>query len=325
LRTLQEITEAENELDEQVRTLRAAASSMDDERLNHELSVNLGVVYSKANRLDTARQYFQEAVNQYCHAQAANRGEPPKAYRERKEREVHREAVTSWLLGTSEWRMATNCNHAALEHWTHGLDLFKLQAYSALRVCPNHTRLQWYRDRIHDMSVWMACTLEGAHAWLNLFSDGPLDGVALRQRTRMDESLRSHAYPQARLRQADMLFAARRSSRSMQLPEALLESGRAEYQMGNLEEAARFLEKAALGYPPDAHAQAVARWMLGCVHWQTSGQAVRAALAWQKSIHQFQALADEADLRTDTRLRQWYLDRIQEMQAALVMEMNEME
>lgn len=324
LSALHKVTEAGAGLDEQVHALRTAASSMEYEPLNREVCIHLGVVYSRVNQLNTAQQYFQETLDQYNQTPSANREGPPDAYQERDERETHLEAMTAWMMGTCEW-MTHNCNQAAFDHWTHGLDLFKLQAYSALHVYPNHNRLQWYRSRIRDMSFWMACTLEGAHAWLNLFGTRPLDGIALRQCQRMDASLRTHAYPQARLRQAEMLSAASRGSQFMQLPEALLESGRAEYQMGNLEEAAHSLEKAILGYPPDTHAQAVARWMLGCIHWVACDQATEAALCWQKSIQQFQILADKADIRTNPNLRQWYCEHIQAMQAALDMEVDEME
>ncbi len=292
-------------LDGLVDKLLKAGDALGDQRLQRELLVLSGAAYFKKGQLDSAQTFFEDAIALY-----------------RQVRDTHREAVVAWMLGSCLW-LACDCNQAAFAQWANSRSLFKMLAYDALRTAPDPTRLKWYLARITELSIWMARTPEEAHAWLNLFGASSLEPAAIKLRDRMLAEVANHRYAIARRAMSEMMTMARDTGDYQQLPEAYVESGLGEYQMGNLEDAARRFDEASQRYPGGSHRQAVARWMLGCVRWQVRGQESLAMRDWQQTMVLFERLSSEADRRADPTRRQWYQERLTEMQGAFDAEMNE--
>jgi len=100
---------------------------------------------------------------------------------------------------------------------------------------------------------------------------------------------------------------------SKESPEMLLECGVAAYHMGNSREAIRLLNGAINSYV-DAHENAIARWLLGCVFWQLNDE-VHALSAWEKALNDFKEL--EARTLKNADRTSWYKEKVKEMSDAI--------
>ena len=100
---------------------------------------------------------------------------------------------------------------------------------------------------------------------------------------------------------------------SKESPQMLLECGIAAHRMGNSREAIRFLNGAIITYT-DAHENAVARWLLGCVYLHLD-DTVNALSAWEKSLNDFKEL-ENRNLRNANRTT-WYQEKVKEMDDAI--------
>lgn len=96
-------------------------------------------------------------------------------------------------------------------------------------------------------------------------------------------------------------------------PRMLLECGIAAFRMGNAREAIPFLKGAATSYAQD-HDKAMARWLLGCVHWYIS-DSINALSSWEDARRHL----NEQSMKSGqgSALAQWYVDKINEMDDAI--------
>ena len=306
LRELNNAPSAGQDFDDGVQKVIEAGQHFGDERLHRELGVLIAAIYFKKGDLERARSYLEESIDRY-----------------REARDAHRETVARWMLGICLWQ-AGDCRQVAHERWSASRDLFKMQAYHALRIQPAPEKVKWYLGRIAEMSVWLARTLEEAATWLNAFDPASLEPATIVVRDRMAAAILHGQYAQARLYLGEMMVLARDTGDYLQLPEVYVVSAQAEFQMENLDEAERRLDEASQRYAPRSHRQAVARWMLGCVRWQISGKEHLAIRGWQQASVLFEDLAAAADQRGDPPRCQWYQEQVRAMQGALEAEIKEM-
>ena len=101
----------------------------------------------------------------------------------------------------------------------------------------------------------------------------------------------------------------------LELAEVYVEAGKAVFELGYYQYAAKFLEQAATRYGVRWHYYAVVQWMLGYVYWCQEGQKTNAIQAWQRSIDKFKNLADRKLISRETS--QWYSQSFSEMRTAM--------
>jgi tetratricopeptide (TPR) repeat protein len=104
---------------------------------------------------------------------------------------------------------------------------------------------------------------------------------------------------------------------SFERGEIWVECGLAFYEMGNSTEAIKSLERAKSEYPPESHAHAVVRWMLGTMQWFFEKNNAEAIKNCKRAIEEFRILEEKAEQERRVREKDWYSDRIIEMEESL--------
>lgn len=96
-----------------------------------------------------------------------------------------------------------------------------------------------------------------------------------------------------------------------------MECGLAFYEMENSIEAIKSLERAKSAYPPESHEHAVVRWMLGTMQWFFEKYNAAAIKNWKWAIEEFRLLEEKAEQDRRVIEKDWYSDRIIEMEESL--------
>jgi len=99
--------------------------------------------------------------------------------------------------------------------------------------------------------------------------------------------------------------------------EIWVECGMVYYDMGNSIEAIKSLKCAEKEYPPESHEHAVVRWMLGTVQWFFEKDNPEAIKNWKWAIEEFRSLERVAEQDRRIREKNWYAERITEMDEGL--------
>ncbi len=253
----------------------------------------------------------------------------------------HRRAVALWMSGILEYQALENMT--AYSCWQAARLIFEELAavHTALRK-PQQAR--WYYDRLQEMYVEMAFTIEEAYTWLNVFPPEPgqkpglrvsqassragpsvtaptLPGSMQSQRVtgasrpeqpvyividKVNDRARQHRYASARKFMEQLRFLADRSQDHTEKPEIWLECGLAAHQMDMQEEAVDLLRHAGAMYGQRSHQQAVVFWMIGDVLWRIEDRRHEVIPYWNQAIGIFQDLETRADHRDRQERREWY-------------------
>jgi SOS-response transcriptional repressor LexA len=159
--------------------------------------------------------------------------------------------------------------------------------------------------------------LENAYAWLHRFDASRLSAATKPLVKQMDDACKIGNAVQA---WSDI---QRLKSLALQLPseqevaEVMLECGKTAFEMGYLDESAHLLEDAVQRYHGHLHHQGVAQWMLGYVYWISQTHHDAGIIAWQSSISSFRRLVGQKYHHDHAIEPKWYMDRLDEMRAAL--------
>lgn len=101
---------------------------------------------------------------------------------------------------------------------------------------------------------------------------------------------------------------------SYEVPETLLECGRAAYAMGEKLAAMQLFGDTAKKYIGNDHCRAVTLWMLGCVQWQFPTRIDDAIVSWESSYEIFKDLKDRSNR---VEFGKWYQYWYEVMQSRL--------
>jgi tetratricopeptide (TPR) repeat protein len=163
-----------------------------------------------------------------------------------------------------------------------------------------------------------------ARAWLNTFSEFRIHPQIQSLLRELEDALQTEDYISAWrfVRRLRDLTDNIPDGTFVEVPErsfARIECGLAAYRMGNFEEAITLFETAIQLYGPKyaRHYEATAKWMLGCVQWQTPNQEDNALVSWTQSIDTYERLVIQSQERLSRNRSAWYADRVNEMRQAL--------
>ncbi|MDR3575556.1 MAG: hypothetical protein P4L50_16985 [Anaerolineaceae bacterium] len=227
----------------------------------------------------------------------------------------HYVAISSWMLGCVEW--ALQRNGAAYINWDGSRKLFEdfIILYNRTR---DSERYDWYQDRWQLMNVDLACTFEESYTWLNQFEAPELDSAIIQIRNKMVDDYKQKKYDEVTRQMNVIQRIAFSASDYLVYPQILVDCALLAYQMENKkEEAASFLNQAAMTFSPRSHQSAVVRWMLGIVEWSDKSKNELAVTNWQQSRETFLELALSEDRANRQERRRWYKRTSQVMRLAL--------
>lgn len=286
----------EEELANLVKQAQDGAEQEPDPYAHPETLVRIGQAYYRRGQYEPAIERLKQAAARYISL-----------------RDRHREGVALWLMGLAQ-RGTTFQNRLAQSSLEASRERFVSLA-QALQSSGLPEERRWYLQRITEMNVAAALTVETGFRWFGRFEPPP-DSALSRLMDQIDEALQTHNYPAARSVISLLLEVARETGDYLDFPKALVFAGRAEYDMGNLEKAAEHLRGGVSLLPPRSHTQAAARWMLANVLWQTPNSQKAAMLASRQAVETFAELGETADHDNQQDLHRWYRLRAAEMQSA---------
>jgi len=287
-RSSQEITEEINKLGEE--------SKQNPDRWEYPEVLLIGALIQYRNRhLNAARGFLRDAHRAY-------------------EGNVHRQAVTQWMLGYVEWELMEN--DSATTHWEAVRERFSSMAewYHALSLKSNF-----------DTKVTRASLFEEAFGWLNQFEPSHLTRTPRELQAIIEKRLSEIDFMNEDAQNTWVIYQlmyklideTRVSTDFMETAEAYVECGAAAYWMGHVGEAMRYLEMGINQYHPGTHQQAVAKWLLGIVQWDLEGYDDLARRNWQEAIETFEGSALNAQHRNRTDEANWYRENLRIMYDAL--------
>ena len=260
-----------------------------------EFLVNLAVLEFENSRYKSAQEHILNALNIF----------PP---------ESHRSAVSLWILGWIEW--ARSDSYAAYSHWMQTRQIFLGLHQQSLEL-RQAARTTFYLDCLKEINVKMVCRMEELYTWLNAHEPSHLSQAArslvngLMQAALVGDSKK--VYQQVILLEK----VGQGSEDYLEGNEVMVECGMAFYQIKNYLSAANTLRRAAAGYPPSSHHQAVVRWMAGLAQWQVRSERNNTVNNWQQSIKDFEGLAQQVSRSRNSDRAAWYAERIEVMKLAL--------
>jgi tetratricopeptide (TPR) repeat protein len=260
-----------------------------------EFLINLVVLEFENSRYKGAHEHILIALNIF----------PP---------ESQRAAVTVWILGWVEW--ARSDPYAAYSHWMQSRQIF-LDLHQQSLEQRQLARVTFYLECLKEINIEMVSRVEELYTWLNAHEPSHLSEAArslvngLMQSALKGDSKK--VYQQVSLLQN----VGQGSEDYLESIEVMVECGMALYQVKNFSNAASMLRRAAAGFPPGSHRQAVTRWMAGLAQWQVQSERNNAINNWQQSIQDFEGLEQQASRSRNSDRAAWYDERIEVMKLAL--------
>ncbi len=249
-----------------------------------ELLLNICEVKFRQQSYTTARDYANAAVQLF----PAN---------------SHRLAVARWILGITAWELPDY--KLGYSSWYYAREIFeKLEERSTAQ---NHEDMaKWYQNVLVSVNVDMVCTAEEIYTWLDHFEPSHLSNAARQLNETLTEKLEKNQFQDVYKLIDDLQTLGRSSTDLLENAEILVECTLALYRMGNLNEAVRMMQKAIDAFTPQSHHQAVARWMLGILLWETTDKNPVAIMHWEKCLENFDELAHRADQANKQMRVSWY-------------------
>ena len=234
----------------------------------------------------------------------------------------HQQAITLWILGWVEW--ARSDPYTAYSHWMQARQIY-LDLHQQSLERRMLARLAFYLECLKDINIEMVSRVEELYTWLNAHEPSHLsDAARSLVNSLMQAALAGNSkkvYQQVSLLQKVGLG----SENYLEAMEIAVECGMALYQVKNFSNAASMLRRAAAGFPPGSHRQAVARWMAGLAQWQVQSERDSAINNWQQSIKDFEELEQQASRSRNPDRAAWYEERIEVMKLALVQKINQLQ
>jgi tetratricopeptide (TPR) repeat protein len=268
-----------------------------------EFLLNLAVLEFENNRYKGALEHIRAALDIF----------PP---------ESQRAAVSLWILGWVEW--ARSDPYAAYSHWMEARQIF-LNLHQQNLEQRQTERITFYLDCLKEINIEMVSRVEELYTWLNAHEPSHLSEAARSLvNSLMQSALEGNSkkvYQQVSLLQK----VGQVSEDYLEAIEIIVECGMALYQVKNFSNAASTLRRAAAGFPPGSHRQAVARWMAGLAQWQVQSERDNAINNWQQSIKEFEGLEQQASRSRNPDRAAWYEERIEVMKLALVQKISQMQ
>ena len=268
-----------------------------------EFLLNLAVFEFEHNRYKGAHEHILTALRIY----------PPQS---------HRQGVTLWILGWVEWSRSDP--YTAYSHWMQARQIY-LDLHQQSLEQRQSPRITFYLDRLKEINIEMVSRVEELYTWLNAHEPSHLSDAAKSMvNGLMQSALEGNSkkvYQQINLMQK----VAQGSEDYLEALEIMVESGMALYQVKNYSNAGSTLRRAAAGFPPGSHRQAVARWMAGLAQWQVQSERDSAINNWQQSIKDFEGLEQQASRSRNPDRVTWYEERIEVMKLALVQKISQLQ
>ena len=235
--------------------------------------------------------------------------------------ESHRQAITLWMLGWVEW--ARSDPYTAYSHWMQARQIY-LNLHQQSLEQRQLARITFYLDCLKKINVEMVSRVEELYTWLNALEPSHLsDAAKSLVNGLMQSALEGNSkkvYQQVNMLQK----VAQGSEDYLEAIEIMVECGMALYQVKNYSNAGATLRRAAAGFPPSSHRQAVARWMAGLAQWQVQSERDNAINNWQQSIKDFEGLELQASRSRNSDRAAWYGERVEVMKLALVQKISQL-
>lgn len=160
-------------------------------------------------------------------------------------------------------------------------------------------------------------SIEDVFSWLNEFQGSSLKRADTILREAIRQKIAERRFFQAY--QVIEFFKSYENYRinAFERGEIWVECGLAFYDMENSIEGIKSLERAKSEYPPESHEHAVVGWMLGTMQWLFEKYHVAAVKNWKGAIEEFRLLELKAEQDRRIREKDWYSDRLIEMEESL--------
>jgi tetratricopeptide (TPR) repeat protein len=291
------------DLDQEIREVIEQSQALVNPWGYAEFLLNLAVLEFEHSRYKGAHEHVLTALRIY----------PP---------ESHRQAIALWILGWVEW--ARSDPYTAYSHWMQARQIYlnlHLQSVEERQLA----RISFYLECLQEINIEMVSRVEELYTWLNAHEPSHLsDAATSLVNGLMQSALEGNSkkvYQQGSLLQK----VAQASEDYLEAMEIMVECGMALYQVKNFSNAGSMLRRAAAGFPPGSHRQAVARWMSGLAQWQVQSERDSAINNWQQSIKDFEGLEQQAWRSRNPDRAAWYAERIEAMKLALVQKISQMQ
>ena len=268
-----------------------------------EFLLNLAVFEFEHGRFKVSHEHILTALRIY----------PP---------ESHRQAIALWILGWVEW--VRSDPYKAYSHWMQVRQIYLVLHQQSLEQ-RQMAYVAFYLDCLKEINIEMFSRMEELYSCLNAHEPSHLADAAKSLvnvlRLVALEGNSKKVYQQVGLLQK----VAQGSEDYLEAIEILVECGLALYQVKNFSNAGSTLRRAAAGFPPGSHRQAVARWMAGIAQWQVPSERDNAINNWQQSIKDFEELEKKAGRSRNLDRAAWYAERIDVMKLALAQKINQIQ
>ncbi len=246
-------------------------------------------------------------------------------------KQEHRQATALWMLSIAE-RKANNDSRAHA-HASQARKLFDgLRKYRVERryqnsvahsladeVADNQTRITWYLDKLHLMSLELTSMPEEPYyEWLNQFSGSAFSAVSLQLAADVQDAIHREDYRSVEHLLDELLQSTRQTSPAEEEANAIAFSALIHYEFNHLYQATDLLQDAIAQYTFGSHPKAVMRWMLGMMSYGLTKDNREASVSCQKAIEEMEALARQADQNNQQPKKEWYQVRVGWMKEVLI-------
>jgi tetratricopeptide (TPR) repeat protein len=291
------------DLDQEIREVIEQSQELVNPWGYAEFLLNLAVLEFELGRYKGAHEHVLSALRNY----------PP---------ESHQQGIALWILGWVEW--ARSDPYTAYSHWMQTRQIYlnlHLQSLEQRQVA----RTNFYLECLQEINIEMVSRVEELYTWLNAHEPSHLsDAAKSLVNGLMQSALEGNSkkvYQQVSLLQK----VAQGSEDYLEGMEIMVECGMAFYQEKNFSNAGSTLRRAAAGFPPGSHRQAVTRWMAGLAQWQVKSERDSAINNWQLSIKDFEGLEQQAARSRNPDRAAWYAERIEAMKLVLTQKISQIQ
>lgn len=182
---------------------------------------------------------------------------------------------------------------------------------------------EWYRNRIHEMRIFLLCNPEEAYLLmkdLSKMEPDRLDKGFIAQREGVERLIADKKTNQL-VNKVEQMIAEATIRTPVEKAESYLVSAWAIYRVGG-ERWEQYLKKAIFLYPPDSLARVWSRWLSGAIDWGISTKRGGAAEQWTIAVQDITRLKERAEWQNNPKLVNDLMDISTVMQGALDLQRN---
>jgi tetratricopeptide (TPR) repeat protein len=261
-----------------------------------ELQVILGVNSYNEHNFHQAKIDFQNAL--LCYSS-----------------DLHRLAITKWMLGTVLWK--TDENLEAYHLWKDTIHIFDQLAANALKAY-NVNIMNWYVDKLYWMRLAIVRTSEESlYSWLNHFKPTNLSLDIRKYTEKLIANINIGDIPLAYEIGRNLASLSTNRIDALETAEVWGIIGFATQHKRYTRQAIDFYKRGISAYPSWSHKQAVIRWMLGIALFDLPDEIHYAVKNWTDAIETFENLRIQAERKDDLNAKIWYETNIKVMKKAL--------